>query len=185
MSPFKVDRPFQVKVTIALMLAMIFPLLLSNLLIYKFTCDSSFDGLRSRLKLIAQIAAELVEPKTLAEIPLNRQGIYSPGFLEIAAKLKKIQKINPEITYIYILAKTDQPGIWQFIVDPSPTERKDGRVLTSFPGDTYNASRFPEMLKAFDGPSADRQLQIDEWGTTLSGTPLLSTNKARRLRSSA
>jgi len=39
----------------------------------------------------------------------------------------------------------------------------------SKPGDSYDAGRFPEMLKGYDEPSADRKVETDEFGSTLSG----------------
>ncbi|MBU1924024.1 MAG: HD domain-containing protein, partial [Candidatus Omnitrophica bacterium] len=85
---------------------------------------------------------------------------------------------NPVIKYIYIMSKTDIPGIYQFVVDPDAlVEKPDKSKATSFPGDKYDARRFPEMLKAFDGPSADTKLAVDEWGKLLSGyAPIFDKN---------
>ena len=49
--------------------------------------------------------------------------------------------------------------------------------MTSYPGDRYDAGRFPGMLKGFSGPSADKKLERDEWGITLSGyAPIKDSN---------
>jgi HD-GYP domain-containing protein (c-di-GMP phosphodiesterase class II) len=87
----------------------------------------------------------------------------------MADKLRKIKEINPPIKYIYTMVKTEQEGIWQFVVDPNPINKGKRIGPTAYPGDKYSAKRFPEMLKAFDGSSADKKLEIDEWGVTLSG----------------
>ncbi|MCF7907695.1 MAG: HD domain-containing protein [Candidatus Omnitrophica bacterium] len=167
---FKPLRGFQVKVTLAFIFCMLLSGTLSNFLIYKYTLNSQFNDLRDKLKIIAQTAALLVDPDKLIQIPLNKKGIQTENFKVIAEKLNKVRSVNPQIKYIYTLAKTEEEGVWQFIVDPSgytPEDIEQG--LTSYPGDKYDASRFPEMLKAFDGPSADTKLEIDEWGATLSG----------------
>jgi putative nucleotidyltransferase with HDIG domain len=163
-------RSFQTRVTFILILTMIFSGVISNLLIYKFTLDSQFSQLRDKLMVIAQTAALTIDPDTLSRIPLDRDGVRAPEYQTVADKLYKIKELNPLVAYIYIMTRTAQDGIWQFIVDPvNPTREQRRKGLTSYPGDRYNASRFPDMLKAFDGASADRRLVRDEWGVTLSG----------------
>lgn len=163
-------RSFQTRVTLVLILSMLFIGAMSNFLIYKFALDSQFNQLRDKLEVIAQTAALMVDADTLLEVPLNQEGINTAQYKIISERLNKIREVNPPIHYIYTMTKTAQEGIWQFIVDADiPTEEEIKKGTTSYPGDKYNASRFPEMLEAFDGPSADRELGIDEWGTVLSG----------------
>jgi HD-GYP domain-containing protein (c-di-GMP phosphodiesterase class II) len=73
------------------------------------------------------------------------------------------------------MTKTEEKGIWQFIVDPTPLDEEDA----SYPGDKYNVARFPEMLKGFDNPSADKKLEVDEWGVTLSGYAPIRDKKGK------
>ncbi|MDD5669677.1 MAG: HD domain-containing protein, partial [Candidatus Omnitrophica bacterium] len=96
--------------------------------------------------------------------------VSSPQFKSIETLLLKIRAVNPPIKYIYILAPTGKKGIWQFAVDPE--YRNAGlrnKHRTSYPGDTYDASRFPEMMRGLREASADKKLEKDEWGVTLSG----------------
>ncbi|MDP2923716.1 MAG: HD domain-containing protein [Candidatus Omnitrophota bacterium] len=163
-------KSFQFQVTIILILAMLFAGALSNFLIYRFALDAQFKELRNKLIIIAQTAVLTLDADMLMQVPLNRSGIHAPQYKIIAEKLKKIQRINQPIKYIYTMTKTKQPGAWQFIVDPNLiTKKGKKKFLSSYPGDLYNAGRFPAMLKAFEGPSADTKMEIDEWGTTLSG----------------
>ena len=167
--PFFPIKKFQAKITIVLILAIVFVLSLSNMLVYKFTLDEQFESLRNKLMMVARTAALAVDPEALQRIPLNVQSVDAPEFQAIREKLSKIKEANPVIKYIYTMGKTDKDGIWQFIVDAEPFSNRTKEVLTSLPGDKYDASRFPEMMKAFDGPAADKKLEIDEWGVTLSG----------------
>ena len=163
-------RRFQIKVPLVMIFAMCLVLLLSFLLVYKFTLDSQLDNIRKRLMVLAQTAVLTIDPELLQNVPLHRQGVESAPYQVIKEKLEKIKKISPQIKYIYTMTKTETEGVWQFIVDPDPVGRdKKGKVLTSFPGDRYDVFRFPEMLRAFEGPSADQRLHRDEWGVTLSG----------------
>ncbi len=163
-------RSFGTKITLVLVLAMLFSGAMSNFLIYRFALNSQFHQLREKLMIIAQTAALNIDADMLMQVPLSKEGIYTPQYKIIAEKLKKIKKANPLLRYIYTMTKTEKEGIWQFIVDPvEPTQQERRKGLTSYPGDEYNAARFPEMLDAFNGPSADKKLVVDEWGTTLSG----------------
>ncbi len=165
---------FQTKVTLTLILSMVSVLALSNLLICKFSLDSQFESLRDKLKIIAQTTSLMIDGEMLLQIPLNHEGVNTPQYQMILEKLIKIKVANPQIKYIYTMTKTNQEGIWQFIVDADPVLIKENRKETAFPGDWYNAGRFPEMLKSFDGPAADTKLEVDEWGVTLSGyAPIL------------
>ncbi|MFA4989273.1 MAG: HD domain-containing phosphohydrolase [Candidatus Omnitrophota bacterium] len=157
---------FYVKVALSFTLSLLFVALLGNFVLFRYALKSQFNQLRDKLKVIAQTAALSVDAAELSNIPLKPAGVDSPSFKSIALRMSKIKEANPVIRYIYIMVKTDTPGIWQFVVDPG---------LTSYPGDKYDARRFPEMLKGFSGPSADTGLTIDEWGKLLSGyAPILN-----------
>ena len=163
-------KSFQFKVTLILILSMLFIGAMSNFLVYKFTHEAQFRQLRDKLKMIAQTAALMVDPETLAQVPLNRDGINSPQYTEIAEKLVRIKKANyPIIRFIYTMAKTDKEGVLQFIVDPEPVGLRKERNITAFPGDKYPAARFPDLMNAFNGATSDSKLSIDEWGAGLSG----------------
>lgn len=170
-------RRFQVKVTVAMILSLLFVVALSDALIYRYALHSQFNALRERLMVIAQISALMIDAEALSAVPLNKDGVNSPEYQAIAARLMKIKETNPSVKYIYTMKRTGKLGNWQFVVDPEP-EGKNG-TRSSYPGDPYNAGRFPEMLKVFqiNGPTADKRLESDEWGPTLSGyAPVLNEN---------
>ena len=129
---------------------------------------------------IAQTGTLALDADMLMRVPLKREGMNTQEYRLISQKLNEIKKANPQVKYIYVLTKTDKEGAWQFIVDPSPAmERTRRKWATSYPGDRYDASRFPEMLKAFSGPSADKKLEVDEWGVTLSGYAPIRDKEAK------
>ncbi|MFH1782543.1 MAG: HD domain-containing phosphohydrolase [Candidatus Omnitrophota bacterium] len=161
-------KTFEVKVILILIIAMLSIGIMGNVLVHKFALDSHFNQLRDKLKIIASTTALSIDVDMLLEVPLNKEGVNTEPFKKIVKKLQKIKQQNSLIRYIYIMTKTDQEGVWQFMVDPEPVE-EGNEDATAYPGDKYDASRFPEMLKAFDGPSADIRLEVDEWGVTLSG----------------
>ncbi len=147
-----------------MVLSMMAVVVLSALMIYQFTFRSQFEGLRANLKAIAQTAAMTISPEYVEQIPLNKSGLLTQGYAVVSAHLKKIRAANPQIKYIYVLTKTNDTQIWRFVVDEDMDNRRD-----SLPGAPYNAGRFRQMLRGFDVPSADKQIEEDEWGKTLSG----------------
>ena len=68
------------------------------------------------------------------------------------------------------MAPTDQAGVLQYVVDANPLpEMITAKSPTSFTGDKFDTRNDPEMLSAFNGPSADKDIVPDSWGVTLSG----------------
>ena len=171
-------RSFHVKVLAALVFSMLFVGTLSGLTVYNFAVNSLFDQLRDKLIIIAQTAALMVDPDSLVKVPLNKNGINTPEYQDVAENLLKIQKVNPSLVYIYTMTIPDERGMCRFIVDPSiPTEEERQKGITSYPGDKYDATRFPEMLNVRNGPTADKNFGKDEWGTFLSGYAPILTKK--------
>ena len=161
---------FKTRVTLVLIFAMAFVIGLNNFFVLRFDLASHFEQLRNSLKVIAQTAALAVDVETLQKVPLTREGVRSSAYREVIGKLWKVRDMNAPIQYIYIFAKTEIPGKLRFWIDVEPMGREIGaRVSAARPGDLYDASQFPEMLEGFNAPSADRKLQKDPWGITLSG----------------
>ncbi len=163
-------RSFYVKVILSFVFSLLFVAMLGNFILLKYSLKSQFGQLRDKLKVIAQTAVLLIDSSQLSDIPLNPEGVNNPSFRNIATQLLRIKQANSVIRYIYVMTKTDKPGIYQFVVDPDALMGKIAKFReASYPGVKYNAQRFPEMLKAFDGPSVDTKLVVDEWGKLLSG----------------
>ncbi|MBP7216906.1 MAG: HD domain-containing protein [Candidatus Omnitrophica bacterium] len=161
---------FRTRVTVVLILSLLFVMCLSNFLIYRFSLRTQFNQLRERLMMIAQTAALNIDGDLLMQVPLSKEGVETDAYKTIAQQLKRIKDANMRISYIYTMVKTSEPGYLQFVVDPEPVTRQaDKRLLTSYPGDRYDARPFPEMVKALKEASADKALGRDAWGVILSG----------------
>ncbi len=163
-------KSFQWKVIVFFACSMLVIACLSNFLIYKFALEQQFSLLQDKLKTIARTSALFIDAEALSRVPLNKEGVSAPEFRAVMRQLNAIRDANPGIVYIYILAKTEKEGIVQFVVDPDiPSADEVAQGISSFPGDHYDATRFPAMLNAFYGPSVDDSIQADEWGAVLSG----------------
>ncbi len=143
---------------------------LGHILFYEHAKDIKRQELRQELMAIAAKSAPAIDAAALIRIPLTMDGDKSPEYKEIFDTLSQIKEANPIVKYAYILTTTREPGVLQFVVDADPLPAiVTARSQRSFPGDTYDARRYPEMLNGFRWPSADRKINEDEWGVTLSG----------------
>lgn len=164
-----------------LIISLFFAASLSNFFIYRYAFDSQFDQLREKLMAVAQTAALAVDHDQLLMVPLTPDGVNSPAYKEIVYKLNEIKAANADIKFIYTMSRTEEDGIWQFIVDPDAVAKAARpNSLDAFPGAKYDARRFPEMLKAFDGVSVDNMIENDEWGATLSGYAPISDRQGNK-----
>ena len=159
-------KRFDLRVVVAIVATISCVVILSDFLLFRFTYQAQLEGTRNQLKAIAQTAALLIDADKLVQVPLNKEGIHTSSYDYVDDQLKKIKAANPQVKFIYILKKVDNSNIWRFIVDADP---EGDRGQHSYPGDTYDAGRFPEMLRGFNEPSADKKIETDEWGSTLSG----------------
>jgi serine phosphatase RsbU (regulator of sigma subunit) len=151
----------------------------NNFLVYEYTLRSQFQQLRKVLMMLAQETSLLVDPETLASIPLNKEGLTSPQYKAVEERLSTVIRITPQIRYVYILKKTQKEGILQFIIDVGAGRKE--RARAAFPGEGYDASGIPELLEGFNGPSVDKKLEEDKWGVSLSGYAPISDEKRNLL----
>jgi HD-GYP domain-containing protein (c-di-GMP phosphodiesterase class II) len=158
----------QAKTTAAIICALLLVVLINNALLHNFALNAQFQQLRQQLKLVATTAVVAIDVQALKSIPLTHEGVQTPAYKLISGKLRQIKDNDPKIAYVYILTKTSRPGVWQFLVDVDPVEKR-GSGITSFPGDKYDTKNFPEMVNGWDSPAADTKLGKDQWGVFLSG----------------
>ncbi len=138
--------------------------IISDILLFRFTYQAQMEGLRDQLKVIAQTATFFIDAGKLNQVPLSKEGINTPVYDYVNDQLKKVRAANPQIRDIYILKKVDSSNVWRFIVDSDSLPSQE-----SNPGDAYDAGRFPDMLRGYNQPSADQKIETDEFGSTLSG----------------
>jgi len=158
-------KRFDLRVVAAIVTTIVCVVIVSDLLLFRYAYRAQLEGMREHIKAIAQTAAFMIDPDKLNEVPLDKSGVDTPAYDYVQDQLKKIRAANPQIKYIYTLKKVDSSNSWRFIVD-AETENPESH---SDPGDKYDAGRFPEMLKGYNEPSADKKVETDEFGATLSG----------------
>ncbi|MBU9889937.1 MAG: HAMP domain-containing protein, partial [Candidatus Omnitrophica bacterium] len=159
---------FRVRVTLILVFGMFFMVLVTGLVIRQFALRSQMEQLRGNLKVLANTVALSLDPEAVRAIPLTREGVQTDTYRAVSEKLVTIKQENPLVGYIYILTRTEPGKTLRFVADADPYLAKKGNV-TAYPGDPYDATPFPQMLAAFNGPAADPEIAQDDWGRMLSG----------------
>lgn len=164
---------FRVRVALVLVLAMFLMGFASDLIVQQLAIRAQFEQVRDKLKMIASAIALTIDPDMVKAIPLNRQGVQTKEYQTIFRRLEQVKHENPSIGFIYVMMRTDQENVLQFVVDPDPYLPSDPG-LTAYPGDRYDATDFPEMIKAFNGPISEKEVKSDAWGAMISGyAPIL------------
>lgn len=165
---FSILRSFRTKVTVLFILLMFLAGVISNFLIYEYALKSQIKQLREKLMIIAQMIALDIDTGALLNIPLTKDGVDTAQYRKIKSELSRIRDIAPSIAYVYVLAKTHKECIFKFMIDlhSGPYESVNPPAE---PGEEYNCSNVPEIMKAFSAPAADTKLIKDKWGVFLSG----------------
>ncbi|MDD5173455.1 MAG: HD domain-containing protein [Candidatus Omnitrophica bacterium] len=169
-------KNFRFKVTVLFVLLMFLSGFIGNFFVYEYSLRSQMDQLRNKLMVIAQLVAKSVDAKELLEIPLDSSGVNTPQYKRIEGELNKIRDIVPSIVFIYIMERTQKECVFKFIIDLHPGSSKI-EPSPAKPGEEYDCTLYPEMMKAFSAPSADRRIVKDKWGIFLSGYAPIKDDK--------
>lgn len=166
-NPISFIRSFRTRVMLALIFSIILTILLSDILIYKRALKFQLEQIRKVMLIVVQSIALGVDSEKVDAVPMDGTGAQAKEYKTIENKLRNIKDIAPALEYIYILKKSDQPGMARFVVDIK-SGRGASSKPTAQPGDSYNIARFPTISQAFDRPAVEDALVSDEWGVFLS-----------------
>ncbi len=134
----------------------------TNFIAFCAAVEAQFQQLRQTLTAIATTAALQVDGDLHGRIPLDPTSVTLPDYQTLVTQLRTIRDAHPTIRYVYTLVPSETPGVWRYVGDAE--ERR-----ISFPGERYEAARYPSMIAGLQGPSADPNITMDEWGALLSG----------------
>jgi adenylate cyclase len=129
---------------------------------YKMEFHSSQEGLQQRLLALATTLANSIDTEALASIPVEA-GVITPLHRALLKRFEEIAKHDPDVASIYILRPTNEPTWLRFFVDYV----KVGDA--GKPGEAYDASELPILLKGFAVPAVEDKIYRDRFGATLSG----------------
>jgi hypothetical protein len=164
-------EPFALAVlTVLLMVAGIYA---SVTMLHANAKAALFDELRRHVTDLASTAAMTIDPAWVRAAS-GPDGPAAPEAQKLTALLARIDQHNPDIRYVWVMRRSGKdPATMAFValsVPENDAAASGPATAAARPGDLYDASRFPELLLGFDGPTADRDYdQTDEWGVALSG----------------
>ena len=139
---------------------------------YALGVDSSITALQQRLLATTTSLASAIDGDDIAAIPIDSNTL-SPLHEKLLTRFQEVAMQDPDIETIYVLRPTQQPTRLRFLVDFA----KDGD--TAQPGEAYEASELPIMLKGFVAPAVEEEPYADQWGMTLSGYAPITDSDGR------
>jgi len=152
---------FQRRVTGVLVLVIGSFILLAASVVTPLAYRENLEGMRQMVRGIAATGTLSIDGDRHEAIPPNPSAVTLPAYQELQNQLRKILGTNPGLRYVWTMVPGKQPDEMLFVGDVGGAEPK--------PGLAYKASRIPELLAGFQGPSADRTPVKDLWGISVSG----------------
>ncbi len=128
-------------------------------------------SLQSRLRNSAALVGRTLDARAL-EAVRTRADTRLPSYRENLERLRAIKQTNPDIAFLYVMRLED--GRVFFVID---TDKTDAQAL---PGTEYTEV-IPSLLAGFVNPSADPDVERDEWGYFMSGYAPLANGEGRYL----
>ncbi|PIQ76315.1 hypothetical protein COU78_03975 [Candidatus Peregrinibacteria bacterium CG10_big_fil_rev_8_21_14_0_10_49_24] len=157
-------------------------------IMYNYTQDLLKERLQERLISVASTAATQFDPQQIEKIR-TIDDIETNDFETLVNQLGAIRAANTDIQYAYLMRRTEDPSVFEFIADADSllTEEEldaneNGVVeddeWAPLPGDPYEVADYPVLKdEAFFHPSVDRELQEDQWGLIMAAyAPIIDSS---------
>lgn len=187
---FRITHPQRILIPIAVVASIIIlAMMLIGLLFFFHGRTIMEQQLKDKLRSTAAAAAMQFDGETLDAI---RDGDTMETSDELRATVEKLHNMRENITnvkFAYIMRKTDDPNLLEFVADAdlghTPEEldlNKNGMVdddeVASVPGETYDWRAWPVLgVDAFLRPAVDEHIARDQWGAMISGyAPIRRSN---------
>ncbi len=129
---------------------------------YQMEFQANKEGLQQRLLALATTLANSIDAEALAAIPVEA-GATTSLHQELLKRFTEVASHDPDVASIYVLRPTNEPTRLRFFVDYV----KSGEA--GKPGEAYEASEVPILLKGFAVPAVEDKIYVDRFGATLSG----------------
>lgn len=140
------------------------------------------NELRTSVKDIAATSVLMIDGDTV-ETVRTLQDLDRPEVKAIIQKLEDIKNRSTNIEYVWIMRHSDKrKGYLEFVLendmlytfeqlDKNNNNKIDEHEEAVKVSEVYEESRdFPELMKGFDGPTADYDIELtDKWNISLSG----------------
>ncbi len=138
------------------------------------------SDLRDRLRSTASIASNLIDAKDIQMIHSANE-MDTPAFRRLVDALQSIRHGDSHVRYAYIMRKTDDPLILEFVADADALGTMEDLDVNhngivesdeegSHPGERYEITDMPKLQgEAFEYATVDTAFTKDQWGILISG----------------
>ena len=152
---------------------------LTIFVLYKLTENLLKDRLQSQMIAIVSTAAVSFDPEDIHAIH-TPDDTGKESFRTLTTTLAALRKANSNMRYAYLMRKTADPDIFEFIADADTLAVReeldengngilDEEEIPPQPGDPYPVGEYPVLRdEAFVHPSVDHELQPDQWGLMMA-----------------
>ena len=177
--------------TISIILIVTIALVLIGVLFYVYGRGMMETQLKEKLRNTAALSALNISGDVIEKIQNGATIESSPELRSVVQKLNDVRNSISNIESVYILRKTENPAMHEFVADVDLTSSKDvldknrdGVVdeseMPANPGELYNWSAFPKLeTEAFQFATVDDEIGKDKWGATISGYAPIHTSDGR------
>ncbi|MBI3816053.1 hypothetical protein HY285_00720 [Candidatus Peregrinibacteria bacterium] len=136
--------------------------------------------LQNQLRTTAAVAALQFDGDVLETLH-GRAAMKLPAFPKVVRQLRTIRQSVPSVRFAYIMRRTNNPNVLEFIADADALATKqeldvnhngviDPGEEASYSGDLYDATNVPSLrTDAFLHPTVDQEISNDHWGRAISG----------------
>ncbi len=154
-------RSFYFQLALRLVLCLLLFTAVVGFVYFKVGYQSDLQFLKQRILGIVDLVSRSVPVQPLVEYDASSDGEI-PLHAELAKYFLSVTQIDSDISSIYVLLPSTEPGQLLFFYDYS-TEPPVAEV-----GQIYDATELPIMLKAFDGAIVEPRPYEDIYGLSLS-----------------
>jgi hypothetical protein len=143
--------------------------------------EAVVDELRRKLMSLASTAVLLVPPEQV-EAAIRAPAPDNPHAQALAALLHRVRQRGADIRYVWLMRPSEQglPRMTFVVSDESYLSARDldengngvvdPQEQPARPGDPFDASPYPALVRGLEGPAADRDYRAtDPWDVALSG----------------
>ena len=153
---------FHIRLTLLYGGATMLALAVLGYFVYTAEIKSEITALQKRLLTTVTSIAAAIDPDALSSIAIDSTET-SALHTALLQRFAEVSRQDEDIESIYVLRPTNQPTLLRFLVDFA----RGGDSAT--PGEEYDASDVPVMLKGFAHPAVEDKPYSDQWGSSLSG----------------
>lgn len=163
-------RRFDVRIATLFGGAALLVVLAAGAFAYSLIVDARLRSFTQRLESLALSLANTFEADAIPSLARRADG-GAAWRAEWRDRLLNIVRHESDIDSIYVLLPTDRPAQLRFLLDASKASR------VAEPGELYDASEYPFMLRGFNQVSVEDRVYADDFGATQSAYAPLRTSK--------